>query len=60
MMAALQLVRRAHHLVEHAVDAEPHPERLLVRFDVDVARALADGLGDQPVHELHDRRLLGA
>ena len=30
----------AHHVVEHAVDAEPDAELLLVRLDVDVAGAL--------------------
>jgi hypothetical protein len=35
----LQLERRLHHLVEHAVDAVADAELLLVGLDVDVARA---------------------
>ena len=55
----LEPQRRLHHLVQHAVDAEPDAERLLVRLDVDVAGALADGVGQDGVHELHDRGFLG-
>ena len=43
------------HLVQHAVDAEPHRELLLARLDVDVARAVVDGLRDEQVHEADDR-----
>ena len=38
----LQLQRRLHHLVQHAVDAVADAEVLLVRLDVDVAGALLD------------------
>ena len=38
-----ELHRRLHHVVEDAVDAEPDPELLLVRLDVDVARPLLNG-----------------
>ena len=41
VMRVLELDRRLHDLVEHAVDAEADAEHLLVRLDVDVARPLA-------------------
>ncbi len=56
--ARLDAARRAHHLVEHAVDAEPDAQVGLVRLDVDVARAVADGLVHEQVDELDDRRVL--
>ena len=59
VMAFFSLQRRLHDLVEHAVDAEADAEHLLVRLDVDVARALADGVGQERVHQADDRRLLG-
>ena len=36
--------RRAHHLVEHAVDAEPDAQVVLGRLDVDVGRAVVHRL----------------
>ena len=56
--AGLDAARRAHHLVQHAVDAEPDAQVVLGRLDVDVGRAVADGLGDEQVDELDDRRVL--
>ena len=44
--------------MEHAVDAEPDAQVLLGRLDVDVGRAVGDGLRDQQVDELDDRRVL--
>ena len=32
----LDRLRRAHDLVQHAVDAKPHPQIALARLDVDV------------------------
>jgi len=55
----LQPQWRLHDLVQHAVDAEADAEHLLVRLHVDVAGALADGVGEERVHQLDDRRLLG-
>ena len=49
---------RAHDLVQHAVDAEPDPQVVLGRLDVDVGRAVLDRLGDEQVDELDDRRVL--
>ena len=49
---------RRHHLVEHAVDAEPDPHVLLGGLDVDVRGPVADSLGHDRVHELDDRRVL--
>ena len=51
-----ELHRRRHHVVEDAVDAEPDAELLLVRLDVDVARALLDRRHQHQVHEPDDRR----
>ena len=60
MMAFLQLHGRLHHLVEHAVDAEADAELLLVGLDVDVGGPLLDGVEQDQVHQLDDRRLGGA
>ena len=54
----LQLERRRHLLDEHAVDAVAHAELLLVRLDVDVARALLDGVEEDHVDEADDGRVL--
>ena len=50
---------RRQHLVEHAVHAEPDAELLLVGLPVQVGRAPANGVGQDHVDELHDRRLVG-
>jgi hypothetical protein len=55
----LELERRLHHLVEHAIDAVARAEVLLVGLDVDVRRIPLDGVGQDEVHELDDRRVLG-
>ena len=52
-----ELHRRRHHVVEDAVDAEANPELLLVRLDVDVARALLNRRHQHQVDEPDDRRL---
>ena len=52
-----ELERRRHHRMQLAVDAEPDPHVLLVRLDVDVARALLNRRQHQRVDELDDRRL---
>ena len=54
-----QLHRRLHHFVEHAVDAVADAELLLVGLDVDVRRVALDGVGEDQVHELDDRGVLG-
>ncbi len=54
----LQLDGGRHLLGEHAVDAVAHPELLLVRLDVDVARALLDGVEQHHVDQADDRRVL--
>jgi hypothetical protein len=54
----LQLERRAHLLDEHAVDAVADAELLLVGLDVDVARALLDGVEQDRVAEADDGRVL--
>ncbi len=51
-------LRRAHDLVQHAVDAEPDPQVPLGRLDVDVGGAVLDRLGDEQVDELDDRGVL--
>ncbi len=47
------------HVVEHAVDPEPDPKELLLRFYVDVRGAVAEPLGDEQVHDLDRRRARG-
>ena len=44
-------------LGEDAVDAVAHGDAVVVRFDVDVRRALAQGLHEDAVDELDDRRV---
>ena len=56
--AGLDRLRRAHDLVQHAVDAEPDPQVVLGRLEVDVGGAVLDRLGDEQVDELDDRRVL--
>ena len=46
-------------LVQHAVDAEAHDALLAARLDVDVARALLEGVLPQPVDHAHDVRVVG-
>ena len=46
-------------LVQHAVDAEAHDALLAPRLDVDVARALLEGVLPQPVDHAHDVRVVG-
>ncbi len=55
----LELQGRIHDLVQDPVDPEADPELLLVRLDVDVRRPPFDGVGQDEVHELDDRRLFG-
>ena len=51
-----ELHRRAHDVVEDPVDAVADAQLLLVRLDVDVARALLDRRHQHDVHEPDDRR----
>ena len=53
-----ELHRRAHDVVEDAVDAVADAQLLLVRLDVDVARALLDRRHQHDVDEPDDRRFL--
>ena len=55
----LEAGRRLHDLVQDAVDAVADPEGLLVRLDVDVRGPLLDGVGEDQVHQLDDRGILG-
>ena len=48
------------HLVEHAVDAEAHDERVLHRLEVDVAGPVLGGLEDDRVHEPDERHVRDA
>ena len=51
--------RHVRRLDEHAVDAEAHAQLGAVGLEVDVGGALLDGLGDDLVDELDDRRVVG-
>ena len=53
-----ELHRRAHDVVENPVDAVPDAQLLLVRLDVDVARALLNRRHQHDVHQPDDRRFL--
>ena len=46
-------------VAQHAVDAEAHAQVLALRRDVKVGGALLDGLPDELVDELDDRRVVG-
>ena len=46
-------------VLQHAVDAEAHAHLAAVGLEVDVGGALLDGLGDDLVDELDDRRVVG-
>ena len=46
-------------VVERAVDAEADPQLLVLGLDVDVGGPVAQGLGDEQVHDLHDGRVVG-
>ena len=47
------------HLTQYAVDAKPDAQALFERFEVDVAGAVLDGLADERVHDIDDRRVFG-
>jgi len=47
------------HLAQYAVDAEPDAQALFQRFEVDVAGAVLDGLADERVDDIDDRRVFG-
>ena len=51
--------RHGGRVVQDAVDAEAHAQLAAVGLEVDVGGALLDGLGDDPVDELDDRRVVG-
>ena len=53
-----ELHRRAHDVVENPVDAVADAQLLLVRLDVDVARALLDRRHQHDVDQPDDRRFL--
>ena len=46
-------------VLQHAVDAEAHAQLAPVGREVDVGGAALDGLGDDLVDELDDRRVVG-
>ena len=54
-----EMLRRRHHLLQHAVGLQPDPELMLERLEVDVAGAVADRHQEHHVEELADRRALG-
>ena len=54
VIAAMHRRRQLVHLVQHAVDAEAHQADLAPRLDVDVARALVEGVLPQPVDDVDD------
>ena len=53
------LVDRPHRRLQHAVDAVLHVDRVVLRLDVDVARAALDGRVDRGVHQPDDRARVG-
>ena len=53
-------LRDALRLVEHAVDADAHEQRVLLRLEVDVAGAVGGGLHHDRVDEPHERRVRDA
>ena len=59
MTPADHALRHGRRLVQHAVDAEAHAHLVAVGLEVDVRGAPLDGLGDDRVDELDDRRVVG-
>ena len=59
-MTAGTALRDGRGLLEHAVDAVADPHLVVLGLEVDVGGAALDGLRDDPVHELDDRRVLAA
>ena len=55
----LQLARRRFLVEQHPIHPEAHAEFLLERLDVNVARALFEGIRDHGVHQADDRRFAG-
>ena len=55
--AVREPLRDALDLLEHAVDAEADEQAVLLRLDVNVARAILGGLEDDRVDEPHERRV---
>ena len=53
----VRLLREAHGVLQVAVDAEADPDVLLLRLEVDVARAARVRVFDQVVRELDDRTI---
>ncbi len=53
----LQLHGRLHDFVEHAVDAVADPEQALIGLDMYVAGFALDGVGQDEVDQLDDRRV---
>jgi hypothetical protein len=53
----LQPLRRALHLVHHAVNAIPQPESLRERFKVNIRRAHLERINDDLIHQLDQRRI---
>ena len=53
-------LRDALHLLQHAVDAEPDDERVLLRDEVDVRGPVLGRLEEHRVHEPHQRRIRDA
>ena len=51
--------RKVEDVVQRAVDPVADPDPLVLRLDVDVRRPVAQRLGDDPLHDLHDRCVLG-
>ena len=45
------------HLVQHTVDAHPHEQRVFLRFEVDIARAVGRRPHDHRVDETYERRI---
>jgi len=55
-----ETLRDALHLVQHAVDAQPDDERVVLRLPVDVRGAVLGGLEDHRVDEADERRVRDA
>ena len=57
--AVVPLVDRRHRRLQHAVDPVLDVDRVVLRLDVDVARAALDGGVDRRVDEADDRARIG-
>ena len=59
IMPAAAFFRQRHRVVEDAVNAVADQHFVFHRFDMDIGRALHDGVPQERIDNAHDRQILG-